>query len=218
MTDKSFAALPPHFLPGEASLSASLYDDILPGYRDYPECFKSVTTYLIASLVYLWKFIVENMPSSHPIFLSRVWTTRAIDRLQGKLHAGCGRNETSTMMATDVPPTLVITNQMELLSDKVESLQKLITDQQEIILSTIADKIDSMPIRVANHLRDNLVINGVVHVTSSDVMRIVATMEATLLQAIAGGQSVRVEAPIAEVVGTSSGRGSFFESSWRLYK
>ena len=85
------------------------------------------------------------------------------------------------MMATGVPPTLVIANQMELLSDKVESLQKLITDQQEIILSTIADKIESMPIRVANHLRDNLEINGVVHVTSSDIMRIVATMEATLL-------------------------------------
>ena len=161
---------------------------------------------------------MENMPSNHPIFLSRVWTTGAIEKLQGKLHAGCGRNEVSTMMATGVPPTLVIANQMELLSDKVESLQKLITDQQEIMLSTIADKIDSMPIRVANHLRDNLEINGVVQVTSSDVMRIVATTEATLLQAIAGGQSVRVEAPIAEVVGTSSGRGSFFESSWRLYK
>lgn len=217
LTDRNFAALPPHFLPGETALSRAVYDDILPGFRDYPECFRTVTSYLLASLVYHRKFISENLPSDHPIFLSRVWTTGIIDRLESKLHAGCGRNVVSSMTATGVPPTLVIANQMELLSDKVESLQKKMAEQQEMLLSTLSDKINTMPSIVANHLRDNLEINGVVQVTSSDVMRIVATMEATLLRAIAGGQGAAVGAVIGEPV-ISPVRSSFFESTWRLYK
>jgi hypothetical protein len=62
LTDKMFAALPPHFLPAEPLLKDSMYEDILPGFKDFPESFKSVLPYLLASLIHHQKFLSDTLP------------------------------------------------------------------------------------------------------------------------------------------------------------
>ena len=56
-------------------------------------------------------------------FFARVWTTGIMNDLSSKVLAGCGRNPISQMAATGIPPTLVLANQMDMLSEKVTRLE-----------------------------------------------------------------------------------------------
>ena len=168
LTGSKFASLPPHFLPDEASLNEKLYEEILPGFTDYPSCFKTVTPYLLASLVYHREILVGNLPRDHPIFNSRVWLLGIIEAMQGKVLAGCGKNSTSQMTATGIPPTLVIANEFEglretviTLANKVDSMQDRLEEQQKVNLSTIMGRLDLVPESVSDSIRSNLEINGV---------------------------------------------------------
>ena len=61
------------------------------------------------------------------------------------------------MIAVGVPPTLVIANQMECLSQRVENIQQQLMKQQETLLETTEGKLSDLPIDVANHLRITLI-------------------------------------------------------------
>ena len=123
LTDRAFASLPPHFLPDEPLLTDAIWRDILPEYDGLPASFKAALPYLLASLVYHKTFLISTLCSDHPIFLSRVWTTGIMNDLSSKVLAGCGRNPISNMAATGIPPTLVLANQMDMLSEKVTRLE-----------------------------------------------------------------------------------------------
>ena len=96
------------------------------------------------------------------------------------------------MAATGVPPTLVTANQMLCLSGRVENLQQEPMKCQESMLSTIIEKITTMPDTVANHLRNNLEIDGAVHV------QIVPDMQTSLLKASAAILITPVEAQVTD--------------------
>ena len=69
ITESEFANLPPHFDPAAAILELEEWEKILPGYSTfYPESFKQVVPYLLASLVYHKNFLEMYLPKNHPIF------------------------------------------------------------------------------------------------------------------------------------------------------
>ena len=86
-----------------------------------------------------------------------------MDRLQHNLHVGCGANLQTEMTATGVPPTFVIANELDSLSVRVESLQKSVLEEQHILLSTMIEKMNTLPASIGDHIRHNLEITGVVH-------------------------------------------------------
>ena len=76
MTEKEFATLPPHFVETVLPpLSPEEYNQIMPGYGNFPPSIISVIPFLLASLVYHRKWIEETFDKAHPIFKSRVWTS-----------------------------------------------------------------------------------------------------------------------------------------------
>ena len=217
--------MPPHFASDTTQLSQATFKEILPGFEDFPACFKAVVPYLLASIIFHRQFLMATLPSSHPLFLSRIWTNGIMDRLQHSLHAGCGANLQTGMTATGVPPTFVIANELDSLSVRVECLQKSVLEEQHILLSTMIEKMSTLPASIGDHIRHNLEITGVVQVTVSDVTRIVNEMASTILSAIdARAQPTAVPEAIPETSNSSSSSSSaasssgFYTSQWKLYR
>lgn len=182
LTDPSFATLPPHFnLINGPILSAEEWNDIVHGYATfYPECFRQVIPFLLASIVHHEEWLNATLAPNHPLRTSRVWTCGVIARLKSEVHTGCGHNKETRMRATGIPPHIVLANEI------VEVRSALAAVRTELIA-----KLDNMPGAVAMHMRQEFAIDGVNQVTRSEVEQLVRSMEATLLTAIA---AMRTEA------------------------
>lgn len=198
-------------------LTNAVLEDILPGYGDFPECFRSVIPYLLASLIFHEDFLSENLSPAHPLFVSRVWTTGTIESLRPHVLSGCGTNFVSMMSASGIPPTLIITNEMEKLKEEMNDFKKTMKEQQDSGFANITHMMKDMPNEVSIKLRESLEINGVVQVTYGDVMRIVANLEETMLRAFQNQGRVPdvVQVPPAEAI---QSRSSFFQANWIMYR
>ena len=187
--------MPPHFLPDEPLLTDVIWRDILPEYGGLPASFKAALPYLLASLVYHKTILISTLCSDHPIFLSRVWTTGIMNDLSSKVLAGCGRNPISQMAATGIPPTLVLANQMDMLSEKVTRLEDNFQSRQDEFVETLSSnmeslssKLDQLPETISCHIQNCLQVTGEVSATAGDVSSNVSAMlvgvQKTLLDAI----------------------------------
>ena len=78
------------------------------------------------------------------MFLTRVWANGIIGVLEAKVLSGCGRNPVSQMTATGVPPTLVLANQMEALTEKVSELEESSVKRHEEFVQTVTEKFDQI--------------------------------------------------------------------------
>ena len=217
--------MPPHFAADTTLLSHATFKEILPGFEDFPTCFKSVVPYLMASIIFHRQYLTATLASSHPLFLSRIWTTGIMDTLQYSVNAGCGTNLQTGMTASGVPPTLVIANELNSLSVRVENLQKSVVEEQHILLSIMIEKMDTLPASIGDHIRHNLEINGVVQVTVSDVTRIVNEMASTLLSAIdartqpsAAPEAAPHTSNSSDSSSSAASSGGFYTSQWKLYR
>lgn len=169
LTDRNFAALPSHFASDNELLNESKFANSLPGFDEFPSCFKAVVLYLLASIPHHKQFLVSTLALTHPLFLSRIWTSGFMEILTGTVQAGCGLNRKTEMTATGVPPTFVIASELDALSARVEILQRSVLEEQQTLLTTVVEKMDALPSSIGDHKRHNMEINGVVHVTVSDV-------------------------------------------------
>jgi hypothetical protein len=71
-TSPRFALLPPHFTQAD-TLSIQQWEEAVPGFSLYPEQFRIVIPYLVASVVFHIEWLKKTLPSSHPLFLSRFY-------------------------------------------------------------------------------------------------------------------------------------------------
>jgi hypothetical protein len=164
ITDPSFAALPPHFdLTNGPPLTVEQWDEVLPGYSSfYPNKFKPVLTYLLASLVYHRDFLQQRLHPSHPLFHQRVWRSGILVQLQSKVLCGRFINEVSGLEASGVPPHIVIANQLM----KVEARLKAVEED-------LLKRIEELPEALKRSIMENFVVNGTVPITRHDVEAIV---------------------------------------------
>ena len=176
LTDRIFSSLPPHFLYNEPLLTNEMWKDILPDYEVLPSSFKAALPYLLASLIYHKAFLTSTLCEDHPLFLTRVWTNGIIGVLEAKVLSGCGRNPVSQMTATGVPPTLVLANQMEALTEKFSELEESSVKMHEEFVQTVTEKFDQLPESISSHIRATLEITGAVAATAGDVSNIVSSM------------------------------------------
>jgi hypothetical protein len=220
LTDRRFAALPPHFIIGEALLSDAVYKDIIGGFGYLPQCFRPVIPYLVASLVHHKGFLSEHLAQSHPLFHSRLWVSGLLEKLSEKVLLGCGENTISQMTATGVSPTLVLANQLDCLTDKVKDVENNVSMQKVELMAVWKESFEALPELVSNHIRETLEITGAVNVTQADVIRIVTTA----FEVYASRITPTPAPPIGNEISTSANNPSsavirpFFDSKWRFHK
>lgn len=172
LTDPSFATLPPHF--HDVVLTLAEWEEILPGYTTfYPESFRQVIPYLLASLTYHKNYLENCLPKNHPLFYQRVWTSGIMNRLSSQVYAGVGRNPITKLVATGIPPHILLANRVVELESRLEMYKE-----------TIMSKIDSVPKEVKAVLLENFRIDGTVPLTAAEVDGMISGLKDDLLQAI----------------------------------
>jgi hypothetical protein len=105
-----FTLLPARFVPH----AIVAWADIVPNYAVYPEDFRNIIPYLVAAVVHHAAWIRDNLPESHPIFISRCWRSGAQITLAASVLAPCRMTCNQTgMVATGIPPLHVFMNQQQ---------------------------------------------------------------------------------------------------------
>ena len=196
-----------------------LYKEIISAFGSLRRTFQPVLPFLVASLAYHKDFLVQNLLPTHPLLLTRLWGSNLLDRMKSRVLAGCGENATSQMIASGVSPTLVLANQLDQLTNKVNELMITAEVQKEELLASWKSDFKALPDLVSAHIRETLEINRAISVTQSDVLRIVTNAFESYAAAMHQRQPV---APVEALVPAENRinrphNGGFFESRWRLY-
>jgi len=185
--DLEFASLPPHFdLSSGDILSVQEWDLILPGYSNntvYPDKFRQVMPFLLASIVYHKDWIVLNFPARHPLFLTSLWTSGIMDRLIARVYAGTMKNPVTKLAASGIPPHILLANELCNVRSELTSIK------DQIIV-----KLDALPDLIKENLLRNFQINGVLPISREDVQSMIALSTETVLSAIQSSISANNEA------------------------
>ena len=123
--NEEYGELPGHFNPNHPAVKALKYQDIVPGYDNYPSGFKQCIPLLIANVVLAADFIITSghFKENHPIFQTELFQKKIYEQLLPAVLVGHYKCEVTGMEATGVPST----NQ---LTFEVRNLKQIIKDQQ----------------------------------------------------------------------------------------
>ena len=199
MEDNNFAALPPHFCrcDGNPVLSAAEWSAVVPGYDKYPHAFKAAIPLLVASVVYHAGWLREHLPAAHPVFQTRLFTGGFIERLSPHVVAGCNHNPESGLVATGVPPHLILAHRLHLLEEEARQQKKANEEEsrklREVILQQHSDLLRTLPDAVASSVLARCQVGGAVPVTAGDLERTLQEYTERILAAVAR-HSVQPEA------------------------
>lgn len=87
-SDETFGILRPHFSNETLDLmTEKFWMDIVPGYENYPDSFKSIFPILLASLIHHKSFLRNNFPYTAYNLLRRGDTERNIGRKRQKKYS-----------------------------------------------------------------------------------------------------------------------------------
>lgn len=183
LTDPKFAVLPPHFddTDGKEILTLNEWEDILPGYSTfYPVNFRQVCPFLLASIVHHREYLETTLPSDHPLKVSRLWSSGIIPRLADRVLTGCNRHPTSKLVATGVPPNVMLANEIVKLREEFGN--------RTIMLLA---KVEEIPEKVKESMLQNFQISGAVPITKDQVEALINELRADIRDM----RSISVPAP-----------------------
>ena len=160
-------------------MSVEEWEFILPGYSSfYPVSFRKVCPFLLASLVYHMDWLKDNLPTNHPLFISRVWTSGLLDRLKPLLQSGNISNPITKLCATGVPEYVQLSSDIELLKNRITSFKESMTI-----------KIDNVPEKLKDIMLDNFQVNGAIPITASQVQDMISDLRNTLQSTISNAMN-----------------------------
>ena len=150
---KKFTVLPPHVHDNDLKrvVTESMWRDMIPGYQYLPRAFHKVCDYLIASLAFHKDDMRNLVHELHPLFVSRVWTSGVLSELKPLVHSTFRKCTGCDLVASGVP---VQWSQAKLLTSIEEKVVSLANDTSQQ-LSTIMDKVDSMPAKLQEFINEN---------------------------------------------------------------
>jgi hypothetical protein len=173
ITTNEFASLPPHF-DSVYIVSEDIWNRILPGYATfYPPNFRAVLKHLLASLSFHKVWIQSNLNASHPLFNAPVWTTGILNDIHPFVLSGTGRNSTSLLTATGIPPHILLANELAKLDAKVEVMKV------EMMV-----KLEALPDQVKDTMLTKFQINGAIPITPTQIQNMLSEFKTTILAAI----------------------------------
>lgn len=173
LTSPEFTCLPPHFDMSRGDpLSVEEWEEIVPGYaKFYPDSFRQVLPYLLASIVYHRKWLVENLHANHPLFQTSVWRDGIPERLAGDVLCGYGRNTQSGMMATGIPSTVLLAQEFRDFKGEFVAFK-----------DDLYDRINTLPTQIKECILENFQVNGAVQLTVSQVETMLGPIRDALLE------------------------------------
>ena len=107
-----------------------------PGYSNYPESFRTLITFLLASLVYHDKWLHETL-LDHPLFLARVYTAGFVTRLTGKVLLGISCCPVTKMTATGVPTHIMLARDNQEFKRKLEEINEGMLSRKEDVINAV---------------------------------------------------------------------------------
>ena len=162
--DCSFATLPPHF-DLDFNLAIVDWNMILPCYNKYPNTFKQVVPYLLASIVYHEQWLRNNLCTNHPLFSTHLFSSGLMNQYRNNITIGGGRCTRSTMIATGIPPHLALANELLGVAKNVLECKAEIRSQCEML-----------PQLLTNTMLNKFTINGATPVTMDDMNKMMNTV------------------------------------------
>ena len=169
LLENNFAILPPHFdKTTSASLTCAFWNAVVPGYERLPQSFKSCLPFLLATLMYHEDYLRENLHSSHPLWMSRVFTHNPIlSDLKSKVVTSILRD--GDIVASGVPPHILHNIRFDVLEQEFKRLKEKFGDE----LGKIRQELSVLPNVIADvvvkEMRKNFTINGVTPLTLRDL-------------------------------------------------
>ena len=161
-TDCTFSTLPPHFID-TFEMTNKEWLQTLPIYNSYPNTFKQVVPYLLASIVYHEEWLRNNLHNNHPLFSTQLFTYYVnLNYFRNNIVTGIGRCNKSKMIATGIPPHLALVNQLIGLSTNINECKEELNKQSI-----------KLPKLVSTEILKKFSINGAVPVTQDDLNKIV---------------------------------------------
>lgn len=151
-TSVDFAVLPPHFEAGY-TLTVEQWAQIHPNYSSFPDSFKQVALYLLASIVYHQDWLGSNLHKEHPFRSSYLFTSGLMS--QFKPHVTLVSKQ---ITPTGIPPHLSIASQLSNITKAVQETR------QDIIA-----RCDTMPQTIETRLLNRFAIHGAIPVTKDDL-------------------------------------------------
>jgi hypothetical protein len=130
---------------------------------------------MLASLAFHQAWLKSTLPAHHPLFTSAVWTCGILPRLteNGLVQGGCGRNATTGLTASGIPPHILLANEIvKLRSDMVEKHNEIV------------EKLDEMPSQIKVLLLENFTVNGAIPITADQVTQMLNGLKSSLLEAL----------------------------------
>ena len=168
LSDWTFSLLPPYFERSTGPLmSNDEWENILPGYRNFPSPFLSVLPFLVASLSHHSDWIKDKFDPKHPIFHTRLWTSGLLDQLRLNILTGCTSNEESGMTASGIPATVAMANRVYEVESQLRDIQNVLKENQTAL-------IQDLPGVITERILENCQINGAIPVSKQDILALIA--------------------------------------------
>jgi hypothetical protein len=105
-----FTLLPARF----AKNSSPIWPDLVSNFESYPKDFQNIIPFIVAAVIHQADWITDNLPTSHPIFISRFWRSGAQQSLKSDILEPCRMTCVETgMVATGIPPLHVFMNMQD---------------------------------------------------------------------------------------------------------
>jgi len=154
--EPSFASLPPHFTAdGLAQVS---WPTVLPLYPRLPETFKRAVPYLLASICFHEQWLRSTLPDHHPLFNTHLFASGLLGTLKTYVIAGRSHCPLTGMIATGIPPHLVLSNELVDVAKQTEALK-----------DALLAKCSQMPADLTTVMLSRFSINGAIPVTLDDI-------------------------------------------------
>ena len=175
---RKFAVLPPCFRNQEHILTEDEWESIAPGYKSFPNGFKTVMPFLLASVVYHWEWLTErneagqlkNMSHNHPFFSSDLFKSGLVaSKLKAELLPlnDNGSCEQTLMRASGIPPHVETNRRIDGLQDNFREIKGM--------FSTIEQKfMHELPCVISDHIRNNFQVQGVNQLTVTELHTVIS--------------------------------------------
>jgi hypothetical protein len=174
---EEFQVLPPCFIDNGHVLSPEEWEIVSPGYAQFPQAFKTVMPYLLASVVYHYdSFIMAkkddgtlaNISAHHPIFNSPLFRSGLVPRLKLQLLPlnTTGACSISGMKASGIPPHVADNALIRKLSAQCVALEAKM-DRYHLENKT------ELPRNVSAAITEDFVVEGVQQMSKSQFREII---------------------------------------------
>jgi hypothetical protein len=196
VSSRDFLILPPHFLPEAMPILHEIgMENILEGYEDYPKVFQVVILHLFANIIYHVSWLRENFDSiHHPLFQQRIFTQpvtvggqmyRCIVDVFAKSNlvvTGHGKCVRTGMVATGVPPHLVLVSEVGELTERITKLENRLSREASERHAMLLNQVDELPERLRVMLLEHFQINGASPVNMKDIETLIDNKNSGLLE------------------------------------